>query len=89
MALPPGGSAGDGPDHDRRVEHVVVEREIAAGDVLDARVALQLPMAPAERAAVAWNSSGCDLALPESLDRPFQFPANADPREAEIRMRWP
>ena len=51
---------GHGPDHDRRVEHVVVEREVVGRDVLDAQRPLQLPVPPAQLGGARASSSACD-----------------------------
>ena len=75
----------DRPHHDRRVQHVVVEREVVGGNVLDPRprAATANGGGGAQR-AVACNSSGSNVALPEALDRPLQLAPNADPRKTKI-----
>ena len=79
------------PDHGRRVEHVVVEREIVRGDVLDAQRPLQLPMLPAQLGGRGVKLLGVDVAGPILLDRPLQFAGGrrceGNPRFAAMAMR--
>ena len=49
---------GDGADHDRGVEHVVVEREVVRRNVVDSEVALSAPALRAQLGRVSLQLAG-------------------------------
>ena len=78
---------GDRAEHDAGVEHLVVEREIVAGDHVDPRVALARPVRGAQPARGVAQRALVDPAGPEGFQRLLELAARADAGKAEIGGR--
>ena len=78
-------SAGPDADHQGRVEDVVVEREVVAWDLREAKALLELPVGFAERARGRKQLPGVGLLRPEPFQRLLQLAIRAQPRETAIR----
>ncbi len=65
------------------VGHLVVEREVAHGDDVEAGVALQRPVALAQLRAHGLQRGGVDLAAPMALEGELQFALRAHARETK------
>ncbi len=73
-----------GPQHRRRVEHVVEQREVAGGDVLDAQRLLQPPVFAAEPGGRGLKLFRVQIARPILLHRPLQLPAGAKAGKSQV-----
>ncbi len=77
-------AGGDGAEHQRMVEHLIVQREVAAGDGGDASVFLALPVFSADGFGGGEQVSLRGFALPVALLSFFEFAVRADAGEAEV-----
>ncbi len=73
-----------GPEHGCRVEHVVVEREVVGGHVVDAQRLLQSPVLPAEGSGRRLKFLGIEVPLPILFDRSLQLASATDPGKAKV-----
>jgi hypothetical protein len=72
---------GDGADQDAGVEHLVVEREVVGGDLVEPGVAQERPALAAQLPGRRLQLLGRHPPGPVALGRGLQLPAVADPRE--------
>ncbi len=72
------------PQHDRRVQDVVVEREVVARDDVDAQVPLQFPIRPADRPGCVTQLHQGRLARPVRLQGLLPLAMRPHPGESEV-----
>jgi hypothetical protein len=83
-AVAPAVAVRDGAQHAGRVEHPVVEREVARGYVADAKSGLPLPVRGAQPGGLRVQAGIVEFAGPVALERGLQLATRSDAREAEI-----
>ena len=75
---------GDNPEHQRVGQNLVIPGKIANRQQLDTGLPLQLPVLSAQPHTCLTQPRLVQIALPERLQRPFQFTVTPDTRKAQI-----